>query len=301
MDRVNGFIDVDKLLNIPKREIYDVTELLKFLLKNNNTVVVRKRRMNSQFVFSFDYNGETYYFKFDSFVNPYNELIFYYLALDMGINSLPYDIAKLGVYEGVISKDFKVSGAKYIPGGDILKKHHDKKLYGKYNTLEDIWADLEDYFKDRKDMQNIVAHLMDKLVRIFIFDLLIGQEDRHPDNWGIVEYPNDEVDLQINLDNSRALVDHPIMARHQLRMNDDDMYAEDMIENFLRFSSDEFSSVLPNYLWIISKENILKTFLKIEEQTGTLMPEELKNEYLRKFEIYYDFFDDLLNDLRTGR
>ncbi len=301
MDRVNGFIDVDKLLDVPRKEIYDVTKLLKFLLKNNNTLVVCKRRMNSQFVLRFDYNGETYYFKFDSFVNPYNELMFYYLALDMGIDSLHYDIAKLGVYEGVISKDFKVSGAKYIPGGDILKKYHDKKLYGKYNTLEDIWADLEDYFKDRKDMQKIVAKLMDKLVRIFIFDLLIGQEDRHPDNWGIVKYPNGEVDLQVNLDNSRGLVDHPIMVRHQLTMNRDYIYVEDVIEKFQIVSSDEFSSILPNYLWVISKENILKTFAKIEEQTGVSMPEELKNEYLQKFEIYYEFFDDLLSELRTGR
>lgn len=114
MDRINGFIDVDKLLDIPKKEIYDVTELLKFILKNNNTVKVCKRRMNAQFVLGFDYNGETYYFKFDSLVSPYNELMFYNLALDMGIDSVSYDIAKLGVYEGVISKDFKEKGAKYI-------------------------------------------------------------------------------------------------------------------------------------------------------------------------------------------
>lgn len=42
MDRINGFIDVDKLLDIPRKEIYDVTELLKFILKNNNTVKVCK-------------------------------------------------------------------------------------------------------------------------------------------------------------------------------------------------------------------------------------------------------------------
>ena len=110
MDRINGFIDVDKLLDIPRKEIYDVTELLKFILKNNNTVKICKRRMNAQFVFSFVYNGETYYFKFDSLVSPCNELMFYYL----GIDSVSYDIAKLGVYEGVISKDFKEKGAKYI-------------------------------------------------------------------------------------------------------------------------------------------------------------------------------------------
>ncbi len=62
MKRINGFIDVDKLLDIPKKEIYDVTILLKFLLKNNKTVIVRKRMMNSQFVFGFDYDGVTYFF-----------------------------------------------------------------------------------------------------------------------------------------------------------------------------------------------------------------------------------------------
>lgn len=142
---------------------------------------------------------------------------------------------------------------------------------------------------------------MDKLVRIFIFDLLIGQEDRHPDNWGIVKYPNGEVDLQINLDNSRGLVDHPIMVKHQLRMDQDFMFTEDMIEKFQIVSSDEFSSILPNYLWVISRENILKTFAKIEAQTGTVMPAELKNEYLKKFLIYYDFFDELLSDLQMKR
>ena len=300
MERINGFIDVDKLLDIPKKEIYDVTELLKFILKNNNTVKICKRRMNAQFVFSFDYNGETYYFKFDSLVSPYNELMFYNLALDMGIDSVSYDIAKLGVYEGVISKDFKVPGAKYISGRKILNINHGQ-YFNKYNTLYDIWADLEDYFKDRSDRQDIVAKLMDKLVRIFIFDLLIGQEDRHPDNWGIVKYPNGEVDLQINLDNSRGLVDHPIMVKHQLRMDQDFMFTEDMIEKFQIVSSDEFSSILPNYLWVISRENILKTFVKIETQTGTVMPEELKNEYLKKFLIYYDFFDELLSDLQMKR
>ena len=300
MDRINGFIDVDKLLDIPKKEIYDVTELLKFILKNNNTVKVCKRRMNSQFVLSFVYNGETYYFKFDSLVSPYNELMFYNLALDMGIDSVSYDIAKLGVYEGVISKDFKEKGSKYISGRKILNISHGKD-FNKYNTLYDIWADLEDYFKDRSDRQDIVAKLMDKLIRIFIFDLLIGQEDRHPDNWGIVKYPNGEVDLQINLDNSRGLVDHPIMVKHQLRMDQDFMFTEDMIEKFQIVSSDEFSSILPNYLWVISRENILKIFAKIEAQAGTVMPEELKNEYLKKFLIYYDFFDELLSDLQMKR
>ena len=31
------------------------------------------------------------------------------------------------------------------------------------------------------------------------------------------------------------------------------------------------------------------------------MPAELKNEYLKKFLIYYDFFDELLSDLQMKR
>ena len=301
MERINGFIDINKLLDLPKKEIYDVTELLKFLLKNNKTVIVRKRRMNSQFVFSFDYEGETYYYKFDSLANPYNELIFSFIAADLGIDSLKYDIAKLGVYEGVLSKNFKVPGVKYISGGKLLQKFHGNKDYGDYNNLEDIWADLEEYYQDKPNMLEIVSKLMEKLGRIFIFDLLVGQEDRHPNNWGIVEYPDGNVDLQINLDNARGLIDHPMMVRIQLPMSRDKMYVEDMVSKFQNISSEEFSSLLPNFLWAISEENILKIFARIESMTQCPMPADIKRDYLLKFQIYYDYYEEILKENKATR
>lgn len=206
----------------------------------------------------------------------------------------------MGVYKGVISKNFKEKDAKYILGSSILAKYYGKNYYD-YNTLESIWASLEDYFKNRDDMQEIVANLMDKLVHIFVFDLLIGQEDRHAENWGIVLYSNGNVDLQVNWDNSRALVDHPMMVKYQMSVNHDAKYSEDMIANFQTISSEEFSNILPNSLWAISEDNIRKIFERIESQTGTKMPDDLKKEYLVKFNIYYNFFEEFLDNQRVSR
>ncbi len=150
-------------------------------------------------------------------------------------------------------------------------------------------------------MQEIVANLMDKLVHIFVFDLLIGQEDRHAENWGIVLYPNGNVDLQVNWDNSRALVDHPMMVKYLMAVNHDAKYSEDMIANFQTISSEEFSNILPNSLWAISEDNIRKIFERIESQTGTKMPDDLKKEYLVKFNIYYNFFEEFLDNQRVSR
>lgn len=300
MSRINGFIDIFNLLGLPKKEIFNLKELAIYLLKND-TVIIRKIRDNKQFIFSFEYNGETYFYKFDFLANPYNELIFYYIAKDLGINSLKYDLAMLGKFKGTISKNFKLKNARYISGRKILKNNHNCQDYVKYNTLEDIWIDLEQYYSNKPNMQQIVKKIMYDLVKVFIFDLLTGQEDRHCDNWGVVEYENGQIELQILLDNSRALIDHPLFVKSQMPLNQEYLFPEEMIAKFEQYSSEEFSSILPNYLWVISEENINKIFNKIEQQTNQLMPEILKAEYLEKFLIYYDFFEKLLNIPKNSR
>lgn len=301
MKRINGYIDVDRMLGVEKQKIYDVKDMLAYLGSNNDTVTVQKKNANSQFVFSFKYHGTTYYFKFDSLVSPYNELIAYYIAKDFGLSPIKYDLATLGVYDGVISKDFKDKRAKYILGSEILKSVYGDVDLRKYNNLEDIWFALEDYFKDREDMQEIVSKIMNQLVRLFIFDMLLGQEDRHYDNWGIVEYLNGVIELQPVFDNSRILVDHPDMVNSQLLLEEKMLYMEDTVMNFLRNSSSEFSKILPDFLWVISNENIIRIFDLIEKQTKWPMPEDLKKEYLLKFQIYYNYFDEMIDEYKSAR
>ena len=161
---------------------------------------------------------------------------------------------------------------------------------------------MEVYFKDYPNMQEIVAKLMMKIVKLFIFDLITGQEDRHEENWGVVIYENGDVDLQPIFDNSRSLEDDPEFVYYGLSLEGNSISENDkMIQEFLSVSSSEFSDILPNYLWVISEENINKIFKLIEEQINCEIQPNIKRYYINVFSINYNFFKSLLDDLKTRK
>ena len=309
MERINGYLDLTSILNVKKSD--DIDEFLDYLKESNSSVKVIKSYTKhddiledsiDQFVFSFEYNGLTYYFKFDSLSNPLNELICYYIAKDMGLDSVFYDLAMIGGFAGNLSKDYKVKNAKYISGEEIINSVDKMVDAYKYNNLRGIWHCLEVYFKDYPNMQEIVAKLMMKIVKLFIFDLITGQEDRHEENWGVVIYENGDVDLQPIFDNSRSLEDDPEFVYYGLSLEGNSISENDkMIQEFLNVSSSEFSDILPNYLWVISEENINKIFKLIEEQINCEIPPNIKRYYINVFSINYTFFKNLLNDLKTRK
>lgn len=309
MERINGYLDLTSILNVKKSD--DIDEFLDYLKESNSSVKVIKSYTKhddiledsiDQFVFSFEYNGLTYYFKFDSLSNPLNELICYYIAKDMGLDSVFYDLAMIGGFAGNLSKDYKVKNAKYISGEEIINSVDKMVDAYKYNNLRGIWHCLEVYFKDYPNMQEIVAKLMMKIVKLFIFDLITGHEDRHEENWGVVIYENGDVDLQPIFDNSRSLEDDPEFVYYGLSLEGNSISENDkMIQEFLNVSSSEFSDILPNYLWVISEENINKIFKLIEEQINCEIPPNIKRYYINVFSINYTFFKNLLNDLKTRK
>ena len=309
MERINGYLDLTSILNVKKSDGID--EFLDYLKESNSSVKVIKSYTKhddiledsiDQFVFSFEYNGLTYYFKFDSLSNPLNELICYYIAKDMGLDSVFYDLAMIGGFTGNLSKDYKVKNAKYISGEEIINSVDKMVDAYKYNNLRGIWHCLEVYFKDYPNMQEIVAKLMMKIVKLFIFDLVTGQEDRHEENWGVVIYENGDVDLQPIFDNSRSLEDDPEFVYYGLSLEGNSISDNDkMVQEFLNVSSSEFSDILPNYLWVIGEENINKIFKLIEEQINCEIQPNIKRYYINVFSINYNFFKNLLDDLKTRK
>lgn len=73
----------------------------------------------------------------------------------------------------------------YIPGGDLSQQYipdFDRKKGGKHNfqTTSQIFEDLNKKFPNTKiDWKTYWA-------KAFVFDALIGNTDRHQDNWGII-------------------------------------------------------------------------------------------------------------------
>lgn len=127
----------------------------------------------------FYYEGEKYFYKCPrNLYHVYNELVAHKIAERFGIPSVPYYVTTYGDETGVSSLMFDDSD--YVPMSDILFD-----VYGSdnnsFNNLTDIWAAFEEKYG-----YEATKKLMDELVNIFLFDVVIGNADRHNENYGII-------------------------------------------------------------------------------------------------------------------
>lgn len=301
MERQEGFIILDKILQEIGADITDFDSILASPLINK----IKKNHTGT--TFSFDYKGETYFYKYSSykesghsiFINPYSELVAEELASDFGIPCASYDLAILKNCKGVLSKDFRKSGMNYFlwdsifnekkinyyvsnSENDLVKKHRSPR-----NVLDDIWDLLEMRYPNQRET---ISYLMKKIVDIYIFDIITDQLDRHEENLQIMECL-DAVDIAPIYDNERILLGTGIMDIVNLGVEFGRGFSENIFTSIKRFqaaSGDEFSSIIYDKMWIIGEENLYSVFERIEKKTGYPMPEESKQYYLDEYRKHYE-------------
>jgi hypothetical protein len=141
-------------------------------------------------VFENPETGELYYFKTslkregrDYKHEFWSEILASEIGKELGFDTLKYDIAFDGTELGCLSKSMvdtnvnKLSeGINYLQGYEPNYNPYDKKSRPQY-TFHFIERALNEYrLKDR----------MNHLVEVIIFDSLIGNGDRHQENWGFI-------------------------------------------------------------------------------------------------------------------
>jgi hypothetical protein len=135
-------------------------------------------------------DGELYYFK-QSFKKGqrdykyefWSEIIASEIGLMLGFDVLRYDIAIRGNVVGCISKSMinqafeeLVEGGKYLQAFDNTFNPENVKQRNQYN-FELIVGALNLFQKEK--------HIAE-LIEVIVFDALIGNSDRHQENWGII-------------------------------------------------------------------------------------------------------------------
>lgn len=232
MERINGFINLNKILNeIGITNFNDLKTSPKI-----NPILINTDSAYNIMHFSFEYKGITYFYKYKSFIPVYNELIAEELAKDFDIPCISYDLAVLNKNEGIISKNFKQPGYNYITGYQILEEAFSTKdLFDdeRYNNLESIWEALEYRYKSTPNKKEIISHLMKRVTDIFIFDIICGLTDRHSSNWGIME-KGETIDIMPLFDNER-ITDVSIDDYTSLLVsNSEEEYLDDNFWNTLK-------------------------------------------------------------------
>lgn len=287
MRRIEGFIDVNKILkdNITS---FDEKEL---------NIINYKGACNNKINFSFNYDKEEYFYKYKYNSIAYNELVAGELLEDFDLPHIEYDLAIFNGCKGVISKNYKDNNFKYISGEDILNKFWIDDLYvEQHNNLDDIWDALEYRYRNHQNKREIISNLMNKIVKLYIFDIIACQSDRHSLNWEIMENDNN-IDLAPIYDNEKIL---STSGRNSFISLTTEQYFNEIIfksiENFQKVSAENYVELLKQNLCLISDENLNSIFERIENKTGYPMPDNYKKYYLSEYQSHRKKLEKFFND-----
>ena len=246
----------------------------------------------------FSYQGDIWLFKPEVIENTsYLELIVEELAHDFGIPCAHYDLATLNHQKGTITKYFKKKDCTYFFGEDLLKEYVEESLkitdvdaslwenaLLNHNSLEGIWRSLDYHYRNLENREEVVQYLMNRLVDIFIFDLLTHQKDRHSYNWGIEE-ANGKIDLQLLYDNEFVfdeIKDLPPLVCEDLEGEDfsfpvSTYSTSEALLEFLEVSDSKYLEKIKNRLSLIQKDNIMSVISRVEKRIGCKIPKNLKS------------------------
>ena len=246
---------------------------------------------NNKKIFSFLYDGKKYFFKEAKLVEQiYNELIAALIAKQYGINCVLYDLAVSYGQVGVISESFLEEKDEYLSMEVILRNYFRESKVNNHNNLEDIWLAL-DYYFDHDD--KIVDRIMEQVLDTFLFDVLIGNIDRHGENMGVIKRKN-QYFLAPLFDNELMLEDSCIYEGIYVLGIDSSDYFQYMkgysetvnfLDKFLSFAGDSYLDKIQSKISLISEENIKNIFTEIEVRLNIKINVFIRNKILDKFNI----------------
>lgn len=251
------------------------------MLRDNNGFVRCDSYYHSENIIFIE--QELYYFKYVSNIsNIYNELIAEEIAKEFGIKNAVTDIGTIDNNIVILSKDF-VKDKEFIMMEDILKEVYQVNDADLYNNIEDVSYSLkEKYVKDFKD----------EITKMFLFDVLIGNGDRHSQNYGILQSV-DIVSLAPIYDNEEMLGSDFLYENiYAFGVNRQDYYASSLgtyhiLEKFLDTNPD-YDFFINRKKEIINRENIEKILTKVEKRlNGYKIPSGLRENIQERFYFNY--------------
>jgi hypothetical protein len=265
----------------------------------------------------YTYNGKRYMYKISKSGEFYNEIVAEKIANRLDIPCCHYILTHYNDKTGVSTELFdrtnyidlyyilKCVYGKVTYHGLLDEKRHDYK-YKTKNNLEDIWYALDTVFATRKNSQEIVEDLMSKIVKVFLFDMIIANSDRHAENIGFIVTEN-SVDLAPLFDNDFmlsefALYDHDYsvyvegndyLTTKEFINRDNNKKYPNTLEKFFNISATEYEDEIKEMLEVISKESLEDIFSELEQE-DVYIPQLIKNKMIDNLSFNKKYIEDFL-------
>jgi len=292
-DDEQEFYRTDALLNImklnPKREDGYIV-LDDYSLNESNIAGSRRKYLLENFMFK-----EVRENSFEDYSELFNEEV---LKL-FGINCAYYDLAKYKDRKGVITSLF-LNYESFVSGLDIIKdyiKEEDIKKIMKYNNLESLSEILEDVVLEHNNNIDDYIEILKNLRKMFLLDIIMLQNDRNPNNWGVIKDSANMI-LAPMFDNSNcANFNHPdrdpfdinVLLKYQ---ESDPCNVYELLKNNLGYLQDILD------MFSIIMKNLSYMFKRVELKLGYPIPEEFKNNVYKIYSKHYENIKKLtVNDV----
>lgn len=205
----------------------------------------------------------------------------------------------------------------------------------KANNLFDLWSIVDIYCKINGFEINDSNKLMEQLMKLFVYDIITSQGDRHSDNWSILLNKNaKKIRFSPIYDNSnmcnlnrlnaieaiksyidileakkvkgpkeertlKRLKDTIYHEISSLKVDPDDVEERSknirMMEKFVEISSSEIKSEVTEMLNKLSPQKIMDIFKRIEERTNIEIPANIKSIVLTTIKINIEELRQILN------
>lgn len=235
------------------------------------------------------FKGELCFFKTGDSLLLLNELVAEELAKDFKIPCAHYEIGTLKDKPVVLSKSVFEKNAVFYSLFNLIEYDID---------LETIWNELERKYKN----YDLVAKLMEEIVKVFLFDILIANGDRHGLNLFIEESAKG-IQVAPIFDNENMLSE--LSISHQMYILNTEPVntanSTNILEHFLRISDGRYAKTLQDNLWIISEENIKKVLSRIEQERGIVLKKEYKKTIIDGFKANLAMINGALEKTKAKR
>jgi HipA-like C-terminal domain len=121
-----------------------------------------------------------------------------------------YDLAKLNDIQCVISRNFLEEGDSLVLGNELIEGFDKEQKF--HNTSHTLNAILEALEKNKTQLpwnmlgrDLVIMTVVDLLVGYLCFDALIGNTDRHAENWGVIKKSDGKIVLAPTFDHASSL------------------------------------------------------------------------------------------------
>ena len=265
------------------------------------------------------------------------------IAKILDIPCADYRYATLGNKKGILTKNFLKDDETLILGAQIIQevlnkypylKENDifndknflnmyrvptnilsydninriKYIHNNLNNIEEVWSLLDVYLTIHDIPKDNLENIIDYLVKMYFFDLITFQKDRHITNWGIIKLENmDIVKPSVLFDHSASfgLVDKNLEQRIENFYRNLDAYlkyhSEGTKQNFISVLYKDRMLFTPSEDAIINakyrkRQNNLETFSYFLEVSTSNSIESIKEymEILNNLDIK-DILDEIEN------